>query len=200
MANEIKEEGPGFRTISGAKIIDLEELHRHQGWFFALGIALIVLGLLALSSTTVTTFASVMFLGWLLFIGGIVQTIHALWLKTWSGFFLSVVLGILNLVAGALILIKPTVGVLSVTLLLAGFFIASGIIRIIAALVTRPRHWAWLLLNGIITLTLGILVGLQWPSSSLWVIGLFVGIDLVLSGWSLIALAMATKRSFARHQ
>ena len=113
--------------------------------------------------------------------------------RNWSSFFLNLILGILNFVGGAIMIAKPEVGALSLTLLLAAFFSAGGLIRIVTALAMRPHQWGWLLLNGIVTLLLGILIGLEWPLSSLWVIGMFVGIDLVLSGWSFIALALEAR-------
>lgn len=177
----------------GLKANDIREVRNNQGWFFAIGIALVLLGIAALSSSVFTTFASIIFFGWLLLIGGLIQGIHALWTRNWSSFFLNLILGILNFVGGAIMIAKPEVGALSLTLLLAAFFSAGGLIRIVTALAMRPHQWGWLLLNGIVTLLLGILIGLEWPLSSLWVIGMFVGIDLVLSGWSFIALALEAR-------
>lgn len=182
-----------YKDSQAIKASDLEEIRKNQGWFFALGIALVALGALALGSSVFTTFASIIFFGWLLLIGGLIQAIHALWTRSWSSFFLNLMLGILNFVAGGIMISKPAVGVLSLTLLLAAFFVAGGLVRIITSLVMRPHQWGWLLLNGIITLILGILIGAEWPLSSLWVIGLFVGIDLILAGWSFIALALEAR-------
>ncbi len=185
-----------LQNIHGILMADAEIVRKNQGWFFALGIALVILGVLAISSTLFTTFVSVLtvtFLGWLLLVGGLIQAIHALWMRSWSSFFLSLFLGILNFVGGGIMIFKPGLGALALALVLAALFTVSGLVRIITAVIMRPHQWGWLLLNGIATLLLGILLGLEWPSSSLWIIGVFVGIDLILSGWSFIALTLEVR-------
>ena len=140
------------------------------------------------------TFASVVFFGWLLVFSGFIQFGHALYARKWSGFLLQLLLGIFALVAGALILYRPTAGALSLTLLLSFLFIAQGVIRIVLALTRRFEHWIWVLISGILTLILGILILMQWPYSALYIIGLFVGIDLIFNGWALIMMSFVAKR------
>ena len=77
------------------------------------------------------------------------------------------------------------------TLLIAMFLVFQGVFRIVAALAVRYPHWGWVLLDGIVSLLLGILIWRRWPVSSLWVIGLFVGIEMLLNGWSLVMLSLA---------
>jgi uncharacterized membrane protein HdeD (DUF308 family) len=172
----------------------LHELRRHWGWYLALGIALIILGIIALGNSLLATLASMLVLGWLLIIGGAIQIVQAFRTRDWGGFFLHLLAGILYVVVGVLAVVNPAVSALALTLLLASFFLVVGLFRIITALVMRFPSWGWALVNGIITLLLGILIWAEWPVSGLWVIGMFVGIEMILSGWSWVMLALAARR------
>jgi uncharacterized membrane protein HdeD (DUF308 family) len=76
---------------------------------------------------------------------------------------------------------------------LAIFLIVVGVFNIVAALMQRFHGWGWVLLNGGVTLLLGLLINRQWPSSALWVIGLFVGIEMIFNGWAWIMLSLGLK-------
>lgn len=172
-----------------------EEVKKHRIAFFALGIGLLLLGGIALSASTMTTFASVIFFGWLLLISGIMQAGHALWTRKGSHFLFPLMIGILNAVAGVLLILKPVTGALSLTLLLAGIFTASGLIRVVGAFFVKTRQRLWIFFNGLLTLALGVLIGLEWPTSSLWVIGLFVAIDLIFTGALFTMLAFTSNKN-----
>jgi uncharacterized membrane protein HdeD (DUF308 family) len=169
------------------------ELRRSWGWFLALGLALVVLGTIALGSALVMTVASVFFFGWLLIIGGVMEAVHAFWRKRWAGFFLDLLTGILYIIAGWMMVTNPKESALLLTLIIAMFLVFEGVFRIVAALAARYPHWGWVLFNGIISLILGIMIWRQWPYSGLWVIGLFVGIEMLLNGWSLVMLSLAAR-------
>jgi uncharacterized membrane protein HdeD (DUF308 family) len=167
------------------------ELRKNWGWFLALGILLVILGLFAISSSVFVTLLSVIFLGSLILIGGVAQLIYSFYAVKWSGFFLSLLAGILYTVTGFLMVRHPTIGALTLTLLLASFYTVSGVFRIIGSLTMRFQHWGWLLFSGIVSLILGILIFSEWPISGLWIIGLFVGIDMLFIGWSWIIIALS---------
>jgi uncharacterized membrane protein HdeD (DUF308 family) len=171
-----------------------DELRRYWGWYLALGIVLIVLGTIAIGSTLVMTIASVYFFGWLLLIGGVMEAIHAFWHKRWAGFFLDLLTGILYIIAGWMMVTNPAESALLLTLIIAMFLVFEGVFRTVAALVARYPHWGWVLFNGVISLLLGVMVWRQWPYSGLWVIGLFVGIEMLLNGWSLVMLSLAGRK------
>jgi uncharacterized membrane protein HdeD (DUF308 family) len=171
-----------------------DELRRHWGWYLALGIVLIVLGTIAIGSTFVMTIASVFFFGWLLLIAGVMEVIHAFWHKRWAGFFLDLLTGALYVVAGWMMVTNPKESALLLTLIIAMFLVFEGVFRIVAALTARYPHWGWVMLNGAISLLLGIMIWRQWPYSGLWVIGLFVGIEMLFNGWSLVMLSFAGRR------
>ncbi|HZV07522.1 MAG TPA: HdeD family acid-resistance protein [Gemmataceae bacterium] len=177
----------------GWHAIGAEEIRRSWGWFLALGIILVLLGLLALSSTVVATLASMIFFGWLLIVGGVLSVIHAFVRRRWGGFFLELFAGILYAVVGLMVVGNPAAGALAMTLLIAVFLMIGGIFRIITALTARFHHWIWVLLNGVISLILGLFIWGQMPEAALWVIGLFIGIDMIFYGWSLIMLAMMVR-------
>jgi len=171
-----------------------DELRRHWGWYLALGIVLIVLGTIAIGSTFVMTIASVFFFGWLLIIGGVMAVIHAFWHKRWAGFFLDLLTGILYVVAGWMMVTNTKESALLLTLVIAMFLVFEGVFRIVAAIAARYPHWGWVMFNGVISLILGIMIWRQWPYSGLWVIGLFVGIEMLLNGWSLVMLSLTGRR------
>jgi uncharacterized membrane protein HdeD (DUF308 family) len=162
-------------------------------WFLGIGIALIILGILAVGGSVFVTLASVVFFGSLLLIGGVVQTVNAFKTRHGSGFFLSLLSGILYFVVGGLLILHPAVGAITLTLLLAAFYSASGLFKMIAAVTQRFSHWGWVFFSGAVSLLLGILIWSQWPFSGLWVIGLFIGIDLIVLGWMWVALALQNK-------
>ena len=102
--------------------------------------------------------------------------------------------GVLYVVVGFMIVANPGSSALALTLLIAMFLIFEGIFRIAIAATVRYPNWAWLLLHGVVNLFLGLAIWRQWPYSGLWVIGLFVGIDMIFNGWTLVMLGLAAKR------
>jgi uncharacterized membrane protein HdeD (DUF308 family) len=173
--------------------VGIEGLRRNWGWVLALGFALIVLGMVALGAAVWTTVVSVMFFGWLLLVGGAMQTVHGFWRREWSGFFLDLLTGILYLVVGMMFITEPVESAVAVTLMLAAALLFVGVMRIIVALSTDFQHRIWLLLNGAVTLALGLMIWFQWPASGLWVLGLFIGIDMLFYGWALVMLAIGVR-------
>ena len=171
----------------------IREVERHRAWFGALGVVLVVLGVIALGAVAMATVASVLLFGWLLVTAGIMQMLHAFRVRRWSGFARHAVSGILSLVVGLLMVANPAVGALFLTLVVAAFFIVGGIVRIVAALSFRIPGRGWVVVGGIVALVLGIVIWSEWPVSGVWVIGTFVGIDLIFDGCSLVRTAMAAR-------
>jgi uncharacterized membrane protein HdeD (DUF308 family) len=173
----------------------IEDDERHRGWVIGLGVALAILGLVALGASVVTTVLSIGVLGLLLVIGGVIQIVQAFYAPRWSGFFLSALAGVLYLVVGGLTVARPVESAVMLTLLLAGFFLVNGLFRLVVAPVLRMRNWGWVMASGIISVLLGIGIWAQWPVSGLWVIGAFVGIEMVVYGVSLVMLGLALRRA-----
>jgi len=170
-----------------------EELKHHWGRFVVLGAALIVLGVVALGSAGIATIASVFVFGWILVVAGILETIHAWRVRGWSGVMRHVLGGVLSFVVGGLIVANPAAGMLSLTLLMAAFFIVGGIFRIVTALSFRFAGRGWAVAGGVVTVALGAMIAAEWPVSAVWVIGTFVGIDLIFDGWSLIMAGLGAR-------
>ena len=129
----------------------------------------------------------------LLVVGGLAQLVGAFWTRDWSGFFLSLLMGVLYLVLGVMFLRHPADALAAVTLLLACGLMVSGLFRIIGSLMYRFPHWGWTLLGGAINLLLGIYIYSQWPLDSFIILGLFVGIDMIFTGWTWVMLALAVR-------
>jgi uncharacterized membrane protein HdeD (DUF308 family) len=176
-----------------SRIADLEVLRERWGWILALGIVLIVLGAAAVGSSVLMTVATMMFIGWLMIAGGVLEAVHAFTTQAWSGFVVDLLSGILYAVAGFFMIANPGASALALTLVIALYLVFSGIFRIVMTLVRRFEHWPWFLLHGVVNLVLGVAIWRQWPLSGLWVIGLFVGIDLLFNGWSLMMLALLAR-------
>ncbi|MGA8571444.1 MAG: HdeD family acid-resistance protein [Desulfobaccales bacterium] len=172
---------------------DIQGLQKNWGWLLALGIISIVLGILALGSSVFFTIASMIFFGWILLIMGILELVYSFWQRHWGGFFLHLLNGILASVVGVIMIGNPAASALFLTLMLAMFFMVAGLFRIITSLAMRFPSWGWRLFNGIISLLLGILLWVQWPWSGLWAIGMFIGVDLIFSGWGSVMLALAAR-------
>jgi uncharacterized membrane protein HdeD (DUF308 family) len=175
---------------------ELGLLQKHWRWFLVLGIAMVVLGLVAVSYAcivTVTMAATVLF-GFFLVAGGIVEIIHSFWVGRWSGMLLHLLVGVLYTFVGIMVIDQPAEAAVQLTLLIAIFLMVTGIFRIVFAVAERFAGSGWVLLNGVVTFILGLMIYKQWPDSSLWVIGLFIGIDLIFNGISWIMLSIGLQR------
>jgi uncharacterized membrane protein HdeD (DUF308 family) len=170
------------------------EMIHNWGWFLAFGIVLLLLGIAAIVRSFAATVASMVFFGWLLVFGGIIEFAHAFMVGNWAGFFLHLLIAILFGITGVAMLARPLTSAETVTLVMSMFFLIGGLYQLIYAMWTHLPGWGWHALNGIISAILGGLLLARWPVSGLWVIGLFIGIDLVFYGWAWIALALNLRK------
>lgn len=169
-------------------------LHRHWGWMLALGILMLILGVIGLYMSVALTIASVLLFGVLLLVGGGAQIAQAFRARGWKSVALHVAIALLYIAAGGIALFDPVAASLSLTLFIAAMLLATGALRVIIALQMRPiRGWVWVLVGGIASVLLGILIMADWPVTGLFAIGLFVAIELILDGWSCILIALAAK-------
>jgi uncharacterized membrane protein HdeD (DUF308 family) len=175
-------------------VAGIESVRKNWGWFLVLGVVLIVLGLLALGAPFVVTLLTMIWFGWLLLIGAIFEVVSAVQSRQWGGFFLHLAAGLLYGMLGLVMVRHPVEMSVTFTLLLAAYFLASGVFRAIAGVATPLPHRGWIVLSGLINIVLGIMIWNAWPSSALWFIGMCVGIDLIFHGWSWVMFALAAKR------
>jgi uncharacterized membrane protein HdeD (DUF308 family) len=171
-------------------------LEKNWGWLLALGILFIVLGTIGIGMAVALTIASLFVFGVLLIAGGVLQIFEAFKNKGWKSTLWHVLIGILYIVGGIEVLNDPVLASQILTLLLAATFVAIGVVRFAVALQHRgTAGWVWTLLGGIISIVLGVLIYASWPISALWLIGMYVAIDLIVSGWSYVLLALAARRA-----
>jgi len=173
--------------------IGVEVLERNWGWYLALGIVLVALGTVAVAFAAFVTLASVVLFGWLLLVAGGMAAGHAFWRKRWGGFFIDLLSGVLYVVVGLMIVAHPGASAAGLTLLIAFCLMFGGITRILIALTVAVPHRGWLVFHGVIVLLLGMAIWHDWPLSGMWVIGLFLGIEMILNGWTLVMLGLAVR-------
>jgi uncharacterized membrane protein HdeD (DUF308 family) len=175
---------------------DMAPLRAKWGWIVALGVVYLVVGFIALGSVMMATVASVLVVGVMMIIAGVVEVISAFQIKSWGRFLLWALLGLLYIVAGFVTFENPLLAAVVFTLILGASLVASGILRIILAFsMNRETPWALVLLSAVITLLLGLLILAHWPVSSLYILGLFLGIDLIMAGVGWIGLGLALRRA-----
>lgn len=170
-------------------------LSKNWGWLLAWGAALVALGILAITYSVTTTLISVIFLGVLLAVSGAViifDSFKSSW-GVWKEFSMHLAMGLLYLLAGIILIKGPVVGSLTLTFILAIFYIVLGIVRIISCATREMTNKGWRLASSILTLILGILILVEWPMSGMFIIGLFIGIDLIFTGWIFIITALTVK-------
>lgn len=174
-------------------------IRKSIGWVIALSIFLIVLGMLSILLPGIASAFFTSVIGWIILISGIVMIIQSFQSRPVRGFWLNLIVGILYGIFGIYILSNVGAALLVLTFSFGVLFIVEGVFTIIMAFTNRAGHRAsWLVaLNGIVTLILGIMVLNRFPFSAVWLIGLYVGISLLMSGISLLVAALATRRALA---
>src|SRR5215469_12186166 len=160
------------------------------------GVLLIIAGMLAISSPMLAALAVNILIAWLIVFAGVVHVIVAFHGHRAGSIIWKLLVGIAYLCIGAYLLWHPVLGVASLTLVLAFLFLIEGVLNIILFFRMRSVSGSsWVLIDGIITLLLGLMIYLQWPSSSAWVIGTLVGISLIISGVTRVMLSFAVRRA-----
>lgn len=185
----------GFPYFVPPQEPNIEAMRRNRGWFYLLGIALVLVGAMAISAPWIATFAVIEVVGVVLLVGGVMTLAGVFFGRHWRGVFLQVCMALLYIFIGYVLFENPLAGALGYTLVLAMFFIAGGVLRIVAGISNRFAGWGWTVFSGLITLALGIMIWRRFPQDALWVIGLFFGIDLIMNGWSWIMLGLALRLS-----
>ncbi|PSN15529.1 hypothetical protein C7293_06750 [filamentous cyanobacterium CCT1] len=177
-------------------LLSSEEIKKATNWVIFLSIALIVLGIVAIISPMVASAFFTAMMGWIALISGILMVIQSFRSHPVRGFWLNLIVGLLYAISGLYILLNLGAALLALTLAFGILFIVEGIYTIIMGFTQKVgRSMSWLVvLNGVVTLILGIMVLNRWPVSALWLIGLYVGISLLLTGISLLAAALAARK------
>ncbi|MBS0432588.1 MAG: DUF308 domain-containing protein [Proteobacteria bacterium] len=163
---------------------------RHWGWYLALGILLILTGLLALYDSFAASIISILFLGAAILVAGIFQIAAAFGARGAGHILFLLLLGILDVVVGWMLIQHPGIGALTVTLVLAIWLVFSGAFRFVSAFAYRFPQYGWAVLSGVVTFVLGCLLWTQWPVSGLWFIGFAIGLNFIFAGiaWAMFAM------------
>jgi uncharacterized membrane protein HdeD (DUF308 family) len=173
----------------------LAPLRAKWGWIVALGVVYVVAGVIALGSVISATVATVFVVGIMMIIAGVAEVINAFQIKTWGRFLFWLALGILYIIAGFVAFENPLLTAAWLTLILGAALCASGIVRIFLSFnMQHGSPWIWVVVSGVITLLLGLIILAHWPVSSLWTLGIFLGVDLVFAGASWIGIGIGLRQ------
>ena len=178
---------------------DAATLHKYSTWFIVYGVLLIVLGLFAIALPAVATLAVELTVGWLLLIGGIFGLIAVYQAgRAESGFWWNLFTSIVFILAGLTLLARPLAGVITLTIILAAYLLAGGIMRVIVSIGYRselPNAWGWVLFSGLVDIALALIILSGFPGTAAWVIGLLVGINMFMMGVAIVMVALAVRKS-----
>jgi uncharacterized membrane protein HdeD (DUF308 family) len=153
------------------------------------GIALVILGFLAILAPMFAGSMVSMLIGVLMVAAGIARLIWAFSAGSFGKGILTFLLGGLLILTGLVMLFRPGIGMATLAMILAIFFLADGIFEIVAAFKVKPeKGWGWLLFGGIVSIILAGLIFWQWPFSGMWAVGVLVGVKLLFAGFAIIAL------------
>lgn len=185
----------GFSSLD-YKAAEAAPLREKWGWMVAFGALLALAGFVALGSVVGATVVTVMIVGVAMVVSGIVEIVYAIVVRSWRKFFLWTLIGLLYLVAGVDIIRNPMLAAGFLTLLLGAVLVASGLIRIFLAFqLPKDAPWGFVVFSGIVTLLVGGIILAHWPVSSLWVLGTFLGVDLIFAGASWMGFGLSLKRA-----
>lgn len=173
------------------------EMVRHASTASILwGVLLIVFGVVAICAPLLAAVAVNALVAWLIVLAGVVHLMLAFRVHGAGSVIWKLLVGVAYLCVGGYALVHPLLGVASLTLLLASLFLIEGILDIVLFVKMRPIHGSsWVLIDGIVTLLLGGLIYMQWPSSAAWAIGTLVGISMIFSGVARVGISMAVRKA-----
>ncbi len=172
----------------------LTALRANWGWFVALGVAFVILGFVALAHLVASSYATALYVGALILVGGIVQVVHAFRVQDWSRFSFWLLCGLLYGISGLLIIAQPLLAAGIITLVLGVSLVINGAFRIAAGLGSRGHEgWGWIVFSGTTTLLLGAIIIAGWPLNGLMILGLLLGVDLVINGVATVFFGLALR-------
>jgi uncharacterized membrane protein HdeD (DUF308 family) len=160
------------------------------------GVLLVALGVLAVGSPLVAAVAVNVVISWLIVVAGVIHLAVAFHRREVGSIIWRILVGLAYVFFGVYLIAHPAIGVASLTLVLASLFLVEGIFDIALFFQARAvQGSSWILIDGIITLLLGLMIYVQWPSSSSWAIGTLVGVSLIVSGVTRVMLSLAVRKA-----
>lgn len=176
---------------------DTATTFRH--WLIFAGIALLLIGAAAILHDVTATTISVVTIGALLSVAGVMQIVQSFYVSSWSGFFLYLLAGIIRTAVGVMLVRYPQMGAEALTLVVSLYLIVGGLFKAVASIVLALPGWGWSVASGVVSFALGVMLAVQWPQVSVWFVGFAVGIDLMLDGGALLMLAAVMKKLAPSH-
>jgi uncharacterized membrane protein HdeD (DUF308 family) len=176
------------------------EVRKNWGWLLFIGIALIVMGVIGLYMTGMLTLVSMLYFGILVVAGGILMLIDAFKAEGWKEKTWNIIIALAYIVAGIVMIANPGKSAAWFTLFISAFLLVSGGFRVIMGFKMRKEVGGWVLtvIGGVASIVLSMMIFSQWPVSGLWVIGLFIAIEMIMHGISLVSIALACKANKAK--
>ena len=176
----------------------IHTLRGKWGWIVGLGVLFVIGGIVALGSVMLATVVTVTYVGFMMLFAGVVEIVGAFQMKSWSKFFVWIALGVLYALAGFFTLDNPLLVAGALTLLLGAAMVATGLVRIYLAFQMKEGSpWTWVVVSGVITAVVGLMILVHWPVSGLYVLGVFLGVDLIFAGWGWISVGLALRNHAA---
>jgi uncharacterized membrane protein HdeD (DUF308 family) len=171
----------------------IDFIQKNRNLFLFESVMFIIFGLIAIALPGLFTLGIELLIGWLFLIGGIVQGYQSFKGKEAIGFWSRFLSAILSIIIGILLLVYPLTGVLTLTFLLAFFFLVDGVTKIVWGIQMHSSlsRWGWLVFSGVISILLSAIIWSGWPGTAAWVIGLLVGINMLFFGFSLLSLTLS---------
>jgi len=169
---------------------------RNRKRLMGFGILTLLLGIAGVYMSSTMTITSMLIFGIFIMISGVIFLVESFSSPEWKGKLLFLLLALIYIVAGIMIVAFPAESAIWFTLFLAVMFVFVGIMRIVAGFLVSDEisNWKWMLFYGMLDILLGVMIYVQWPVSGLWVIGLFVSIELIIHGLNAIMLSREVKK------
>ena len=178
-------------NMSSVFVAGIDEVRKSWGWFLVFGVLLMILGAACVGKAQTATTFSILALGWVLAISGVVWLVSSFYAWSWGGFFVYLLNAIIRGVTGYLLIRHPDAGAEGVTMLLAALFIVGGLFRAAGASVIQFPRWGWTVFAGLVSVALGVYLVATWSTSSTFFVGIAIGIDLIFDGTALMGFAGA---------
>ena len=171
------------------------EINKKRGWVIALGVLMILVGMVAVAMPFLASVAATLLFGWIFVVGGIIQLAHTFQTRKAGQFIGKFLLGLLYILAGLIVLFYPLKGLLTLTLVLGLTIFVQSALQVIMAFQLRPDpRWIWMLFSGIFGIILGIFIWSKWPQDASWLLGLWIGLNLTFDGLGIVMLVASTRK------
>lgn len=183
--------------LNANNIPRIHQVTAKWGWFLAMGIVLLALGIYASMSIVLATAATSIFIAMIMVIAGLAQLINAFSVQSWERFMLLLIAGIIYTAAGVVCFTYPIMAAVIFTFMLGLMLIIVGVLRMIIGFQSKNlTGWGYIVLAGALSAVLGIMIISGWPNDALWMLGIFLSIDLIFQGcgWIAFALGLRTLR------